>query len=679
MKKKKFAVWILMVLLALSMLGAVPVFAEDGETQTTVKHYNVMLVIDGSGSLVGGEGGGTDVQGYRYRALDIFLGVLTNEGNKVGAIVFNHESEMPLDTGLMDLPTMADKKNFAQRIEDIGAQGDTDIGGALLQALEELQGDQADPNLPSCILLFSDGETDLGNDPDTQASLKEKDQAIQEAQRLGIPIHGICLNTNNSANTQEVKGIADGTGGFYQEIQNAADLNDAFLKFYSLIYGEAVVDGGDEEVPFEKKFKIPSVGIVEVNIIMESESTTKKVTLTRPDGIAYSDTELEAATIKSGDYELIKIVDPDEGIWTLKVDDETGTKTKVKFDWIYNTDLSAEIECETQDVSLNTDVAIRGYLLSQGARTDSTKVYEEYSGTLILTNTATGESQNYPMESDGTSFLTNVKFQEYGTYEASIQLVCGDIVHNSDSTTINVGNEPPVAKESVIQEKITVFPFGSAKTDFDLNDYVTDPEGDELNYELGTYSYDADKVTLDGNKLKVDADSVKDGSVVVRASDSQGAVTEVTFEISVQNLTFLFVILLVIIAAAVLIVLFLKRKKEREALYRGTVTVSSFDYNSGSSSQPWPQTGIKYKKNLRDWQIVECGVQGEFVARSVRGKKDADLYFVSSQPFETEGGQIVKEYKFAVGDDIRLFAPAATEDDHMTRGIRVIVSENMDW
>ena len=109
------------------------------------------------------------------------------------------------------------------------------------------------------------------------------------------------------------------------------------------------------------------------------------------------------------------------------------------------------------------------------------------------------------------------------------------------------------------------------------------------------------------------------------------------------------------------------------------MTVSSFDYNSGSSSQPWPQTGIKYKKNLRDWQIVECGVQGEFVARSVRGKKDADLYFVSSQPFETEGGQIVKEYKFAVGDDIRLFAPAATEDDHMTRGIRVIVSENMDW
>ncbi len=679
MRKKKIVVWILMMLLVLNVLSVVPVSAEEEESQTTVKHYNVMLVIDGSGSLVGGEGGGTDAQGYRYRALDMFLGVLTNEGNKVGAIVFNHEAEMPLDTGLVDLPTMADKKNFAQRIEDIGSQGDTDIGGALLRALEELQGDQADPSIPSCILLFSDGETDLGNDADTQASLREKDQAIQEAQRLGIPIHGICLNTNNSANTQEVKGIAEGTGGFYQEIQDAEDLNDAFLKFYSLIYDEPVVDGGEEEIPFEKNFKIPSVGIVEVNIIMESESTTKKVTLTRPDGIPYSDTELEAATIKSGAYELIKIVDPEEGIWTLKVDDESGTKTKVKFDWIYNTDLSAEIECETQDVSLNTDVAIRGYLLSQGVRTESTKVYEEYSGTLILTNAATGESQNYPMESDESSFFTNVSFQEYGTYEASIQLACGDIIHNSDSTTINVGNNPPVAKESVIRERIMVFPFGSAEADFDLNDYITDPEGDELSYELGTYSYDADKVSLDGSDLKVEADGVKQGTVAVRAVDSQGAVVEMTFEISVMNLTILFVIIFLVAVAVVLVVLFLRHKKKTEALYRGTVTVSSFDYNSGSSSQPWPQTGIKYKKNLRDWQIIECGIQGEFVARSVKGKKAADLYFVSGQPFETEGGQIVKEYKFAMGDDIRLFAPAATEDDHMTRGIRVIVSDSMDW
>ena len=107
--------------------------------------------------------------------------------------------------------------------------------------------------------------------------------------------------------------------------------------------------------------------------------------------------------------------------------------------------------------------------------------------------------------------------------------------------------------------------------------------------------------------------------------------------------------------------------------------MSSFDHNTGNSSQPWPQTGVKYKKNLREWQVIDCGVQGDFVARCAKGKKTADLYFVSGQPFETEGGQVVKEYRFVAGDDIRLYAPAATEDDHMTRGIRVIISEGMDW
>lgn len=677
MKKKRFAALILTALLVLNMLSVIPAFAEGGETQTTVKNYNVMLVIDGSGSLVGSAGDGTDVQGYRYRALELFLGVLTNKGNKVGAIVFNHESKMPLDTGLVDLPSMADKKKIVKEIENTGADGDTDIGGALQQALVELQGKGADPNIPSCIILFSDGKTDLGNDVDTQASLTKKDQAVQEAKRLGIPIHGICLNANNSANTQEVKGIAESTGGFYQEIQDAVDLNDAFLKFYSLIYGEAVISGEEEESPIEKKFKIPSEGIVEVNILMQSKSTKKKVTLTRPDGIAYSDAELEAASISTGTYDVIKIVNPEKGIWTLKVDDAPGTK--IKFDWIYNTDLSAEIECETQDVTLDKDVTIRGYLLSQNKRIESSTVYEEYKGTLILTNAATEESENYSMESEGSSFRTDVKFSEYGTYDACIQLTCGDIVHTSDSTTINVGNEAPVAEESVIKERIMVFPFGGAKASFNLNDYVTDPEGEELRYELGPYSYSADKVTLDGSKMDVNASGTNEGTIVVKAFDSQGASTEVTFEISVMNLTLLIVIVLVAIVIVVLIIRFLKKKKEREEVFRGTVTVSSFDHNTGSSSEPWAQPGIKYKSNLRNWKTIECGIQGEFLAKRTGGKKTADLYFVSKQMFETESGQKVKEYKFSMGDDIRLFAPAENEDDHMTRGIRVIVSDSMDW
>lgn len=676
MKGKKRSYSLAAILMILFILAAnVSVWAEEKAERKTAKHYNVVLVIDGSGSLTYELG--TDKEGYRYEALELFLSVLTNEGNKVGAIVFNDSEKMPLDTGLKELNTMAAKKELSQSIRDTKVDGDTDIGGALQQAISELTGSGADPELPSCILLFSDGETDLGNPEATNASLKKKEQAIAEARKDGIAIHGICLNANNSANTQEVKGIAEGTDGIYLEINSPSDLNNAFLEFYSLIYGETKNSGEWEPGPVEKTFKIPSEGVAEVNILIEAEKNITGINLVRPDRTAYSDTELDAISIATGKYKVIKIVDPIQGVWKIKVEGDPGTK--IKFDWIYNTDLSAEIECNSEKASLNENIAIKGYLLSDGKRVEDTNVYGEYSGTLVLTDAVTGEASTYPMEVDGAAFSADVAFSEYGTYYAAIQLTCGNLVHTSNSTAINVGNQAPVAEKKTIQKKIVLLPFKSAKTTFNLNDYVSDPEGDKLTFELGTYSYDTDKVKLEDDKLSIDAGKDKEGNVKVTAKDSQGAACELTFNIKTQNFTVLIVVLLIVIIMAILIALFISKYIGTTAVCPWTITVESFDNVSGTSSQPYPQTGLKRKKNISDWNITECGIQGYFVADYKKGEKDAGLKFVSKQPFETEGGQVIKEYKFILGDDLKLFAPSATDDDHMVRGVRIIVTNSMDW
>lgn len=677
MKRKKKIYRLTAVLMALLILAGnvFSVWAEENVQRKTAKHYNVVLVIDGSGSLTYELG--TDKEGYRYEALELFLSVLTNEGNKVGAIVFNDSEKMPLDTGLKELNTMAAKKELSQSIRDTKVDGDTDIGGALQQAISEVTGSEADPELPSCILLFSDGETDLGSPDATNVSLKKKEQAIADARKDGIAIHGICLNANNSANTQEVKGIAEGTNGIYLEINTPSDLNNAFLEFYSLIYGESRDPGEWEVGPVEKTFRIPSEGVAEVNILIEAEKNITGINLTRPDGTSYSETELDAISIATGKYKVIKIVDPIQGVWKIKVEGDPGTK--IKFDWIYNTDLSAEIECNSEKASLNENIAIKGYLLSDGKRVQDTNVYSEYSGTLVLTNAVTGEASAYPMETDGTAFSTDVEFSEYGTYYAAIKLTCGNMVHTSNSTAINVGNQAPVAEKKTIQKKIVLLPFKSAKTTFDLNDYVSDPEGDELTFELGTYSYDADKVKLKDGSLSIDADKVKEGNVKVTAKDSQGASCELTFNIKTQNFTILIVVLLILILLAVLTVLLMSKNKQYTTVCPWTITVESFDNVSGISSQPYPQTGLKGRKNISAWNITECGIQGDFVAEYIKGKKGGGLKFVSKQPFETEGGQIIKEYKFILGDDVKLFAPSATDDDHMVRGVRIIVTDSMDW
>ena len=62
-------------------------------------HFNVGLVIDGSGSL-----GSTDPNKLRYDAIDLFLALLTNKGNNIDTVVFNdNKSGYAFHSGLMSV------------------------------------------------------------------------------------------------------------------------------------------------------------------------------------------------------------------------------------------------------------------------------------------------------------------------------------------------------------------------------------------------------------------------------------------------------------------------------------------------------------------------------------------------------------------------------------------------
>ena len=84
---------VIMTVTLLTILGAISVSASAVQPYSHGKlsRFNIQLVIDGSGSLVNGSGA-TDPNGLRYDAINMFLALLTNEGNNVGAIVFDDKS-----------------------------------------------------------------------------------------------------------------------------------------------------------------------------------------------------------------------------------------------------------------------------------------------------------------------------------------------------------------------------------------------------------------------------------------------------------------------------------------------------------------------------------------------------------------------------------------------------------
>ncbi len=674
--KKKALCWLLLFTLVFSSL--ITVQAEDVSSQSD--NSNVMMVLDGSGSLT--NEGGTDVNGLRYDAVNLFLNLLPDSGSTVGSIVFDDSKTMPLNTGMVNLNGSEDKRVLFDKIKNTKAGGDTDIGNALQTALTELTKNASSSDESNCILLFSDGETYLTDKNAEKASLEKKNDAVKTAKKLGIPIHCVCLNTNNSANTSEVKKIAEATDGIYMEINSADDLTNVFEKFYSLIYNEPGIpedDKTDEDGNFSKKFQVPTIGVAEVNIVIRTQSNNAKISLVRPSGIQMSDSEVSAISTKGSNYQLIKLVNPDAGVWELQIKGDPNAK--LSLNWIYNTQLGADIECsvDPNNIPLNSSVQIKGYLLDNGSRVTDESSYNEYSATLVMTNAATGTENTLAMTADGASFTADATLNEYGTYYASLKLTCDKIERSSQSIVLNVGNTAPVASPSTVKENIKLLPFSSGKVEFNLNDYITDAEDAALTYTLGNYTYSNDAVTLTDNTLSIDAKDAKSGTVVVSAADSQGASCEVTFEVSTTNLTFLFILIPVLIIAIILIILLMKKNKESSTVCSYTITIESFDNETGHSSLPIAQDGFKGKKPLTHWQVGDCGITGEFHAIPVKGQKFGKCEFVSKQKFETEASIITDKIAVNPGDDFRLYAVSATEEGRQQKGIHIMVDFTPDF
>ena len=207
-----------LIILVLFWIVGLPANTVSAAGQKTQGNMNVVFVMDGSGSMAT-----TDRYKLRFEAMDLFLGLSTETGNYMGAVVF--DDDILLEQDLVYIDGKKTKKNLFNKVKKTTSTGDTDIGKAIYQAVQIIE-NQGQKDLPSSIILLSDGNTDLQGKDSTQ-KLKEsgqkKKEAIDTARKNGINIHSVCLNTNGMAKPQELQEISDSTGGTCVEVKSASD------------------------------------------------------------------------------------------------------------------------------------------------------------------------------------------------------------------------------------------------------------------------------------------------------------------------------------------------------------------------------------------------------------------------------------------------------------------------
>lgn len=648
------------VLLVVAMLTSFCVAAVATNSDDSVRNrYNVVFVTDESGSMRS-----TDPSGLRYEAIRRFVALMAQQGNSVGSV--NFSTDIIASQEVAPVSGFSEKEAFVEELVVGGTNGWTNIGAALMEATTMLD-EGADPEDPSVIILLTDGNTDMPNDDKLKKSLEEKAEAIEIARQAGHQIYTISLNVNGEADNTELMQIAKATGGEFQEVTKAEDLEDIQTMYYKMIFG--AVEGDDaediainDEGYAEKEFDVPGIGVEEFNVLLEGK--VSDYSLTDPSGFTYAGDDLKSITMTGQGFAVIKVEEPIGGTWKVMVYGDPGTE--VNFRLLYNSDfyLTTSVSPEG-DYKLGQKVTFGLTVCDRSGPITDAHRYVGFSAQLCLT--VNGVEQTYDMELGDGGFTYDVELAEQGTYHAYMTATNGDYFSRSDETyDLNVENESPVPSGEELTGHANVWPIIGGKATIDLTNAASDPDGDAVTYTVESTAFMPEDYSLEGTTLTVKNFSIPKGSFTIRATDPYGAYCMVEATVTSTNIGLIMAILVAVGILVALIAIVLVIRYLTGIPFMGTISVEKHDFEDNSYSMPATLTPSRGRVGLEAFGIGTCCLPAGSYFQA--GGKDKHIYFVSKKPVYSDAVSGPSKKIPVDGNGLEVLI---CTDENMEKGIRV--------
>ncbi len=563
--KGKFGLVVLFVFLVFVSVFAIPATASK---KNTSNRYNVCFVLDSTDSLKH-----TDEDKLRYDATNMFLGLLANEGNYVGSVIFSGGVIKKSDVVPINGPK--DKIQSEKALETSEQRGATAIGAALDQAIDLLI-NKGDKKLPSVVILLSDGQSNKSD----KDEMDSRSNALTKAKNESIPVYTVALNADGEADLDVLQQIANATGGVYKEVKKADDLKDIFKEFYKMIYAAGAQNLIDSTIPSSGKlsvnFDVPYKGVEEVNIIISSDTKLKELILIKPSGTEMSENEVQEVTVNAKRFSITKLTSPEGGKWTLKGKGAPGSK--IKIDMVYNDSITVSTEYKEKDIyGTNEKVTVKGFVLEDGKKLSSG--YDDYKATLVPD---TDKGNEISMEIKEDSFVGDISFDDEGTYSYHMVVEGNGLVKTTDKSDIvfNVGNRAPVLSNDAknMEEHFWVFPFFTKTCEVDLSKAVSDPDGDKITFVADSSTFKESTYEINGNKLIVkDFYDLSKGVTTIKAIDSKGASVEFDTTVSLTNVGILALILIGVGIIVFLVIIGIVTYIALNKKFMGSITVRNIE------------------------------------------------------------------------------------------------------
>ena len=543
--------------LLLTLLLGLPCSARAEEASGEPNRFNVVLVVDKSGSLCCENGTGTDPDGLRFDALRLFLGLLTESGNNVGAVVF--DEHIRYESPIRPMEGMEEKRALIRRLEEFYPCYDTDIGSAMLRAGEMLRDMKRENSLPCMILLFSDGMTDFTTG-DLQrrfrASWSNAEEAVKLAREENISINGILLNVEGAAArgreefrlyTYRTVSVVEGgekKTGEYEEVRQAADLAPAFRRLYQFVTNAAYT--GSQRVSFSRQgeaelfFTVPSFGVEEVNVIVEgdrlrsrADEDNKKdeprlsIEIIRPSGERY---DVEGHALDSVLYQLVKIPAPDLGVWHVLLKGRPDDWADVTM--VGNPSLSVLLHGSAESYQSNTAYSFRAFVSDPAVEELTEEQLSQLDAVLVREDPATGAVYEYPAAGrEGNAFIFDgISFPRGGEFTLRAEAGLGDFRIPSDTLAITVESAPLTPKISAVTDMLDYGSFRDGVWELELDSLFGAGPESGLSYAL---SDDLDgALSLENGLLRAHLKDAEPLVFTLTATDAAGQSASIPFNVT---------------------------------------------------------------------------------------------------------------------------------------------------
>lgn len=374
-----------------------------------------VLVVDVSRSMLS-----SDPNNLSNEAMKMFVDMSSLKGDKIGVVAY--ENDVVAKKEIVKIQSEADKQAIKDFIDSLGKYPYTDISTGVAEAITFLDNSHEDGYIP-LIVVLADGNNDLDKTkPKTPQQAEDQlAQSVTYAKSKGYPIYVIGLNADGKLNKEALQTIATGTNGKFFETSNANDLpgilSEIFadhLKLKMVPVKDVIATNQFQDITIT----VPNENVLEANISLIS-SKAVEVKLVDPAGNEQPIPSERITLSKSKNYSMLKLINPVQGDWTLKVKGSPQDKIDIKL--VFNNDLQLKIAPIKDNSKSGKQVKITSFFEDNGQEIVNKELYQSLKATIFVKNLDTEKIEEINMDADDKGFTGEFTAGDAATYEITVK------------------------------------------------------------------------------------------------------------------------------------------------------------------------------------------------------------------------------------------------------------------